>query len=84
MKNASIVHVEKITQFFKDGIETTPTADEKLLNAIFGTLEIKTTYFKTEIAVVKYKTEKELTIKFWEIVEQFKNFVHPSDLVIIK
>jgi hypothetical protein len=82
MKTATIIHKETVTQYFKDGAEVTPSAEEKLLNAIFGTMEEKVTTFRTELAVVKYKNKKELTAKFWEVAEQFKNFIHPNDLII--
>ena len=27
---------------------------------------------------------KELTAKFWEVAEQFKNWIHPNDLIIAR
>jgi hypothetical protein len=84
MKKATIIHLEKVTQYFKEGLEVTPSAEEKLLNAIFNTMETKTTEFKTELEVVTYKNEKELTAKFYEVAEQFKNFLHPNDLIIAR
>jgi len=82
MKTATIIHKEIVTQFFKEGVEVTPSAQDKLLNIIFGTMEEKVTIFRTELAVVEYKNQKELTAKFWEVSEQFKNFIHSSDLII--
>ena len=61
MKKATIIHLEKVTQYFKEGVEVTPSAEEKLLNAIFNTMETETIEFKTELEVVTYKNEKELT-----------------------
>ena len=61
MKKATIIHLEKVTQYFKDGVEVTPTATEKLMNSIFPSMETKTTEFRTELEVVSYKNEKELT-----------------------
>lgn len=81
---ATIIHLEKVTQYFKEGVEVTPSSEEKLLNAIFNTMETETTEFKTELEVVSYKNEKELTAKFYEIAEQFKNFLHPNDLIIAR
>jgi hypothetical protein len=82
MKTATITHKEVVTQYFKDGQEVTPSAQEKLLNSIFGTFETKTTEFKFPLEVVKYKNQKELTAKFLEVAEQFKNWIHPNDLII--
>lgn len=84
MKKATIIHLEKVTQYFKAGVEVAPTAEEKLLNAIFNTMETETTEFRTELEVVSYKNEKELTAKFWEVAEQFKNWIHPNDLIIAR
>ena len=84
MKKATIIHLEKVTQYFKAGVEVTPTSEEKLLNAIFNTMETETTEFRTELEVVNYKNEKELTAKFWEVAEQFKNWIHPNDLIIAR
>lgn len=82
MKKAKVIHIETVTQYFKDGIEVTPSAQEKLLNVIFKTMEEKTTTFKTELDVIKYKNQNELNTKFWGVAEQFKNFIHPSNLII--
>lgn len=82
MKTATITHLEKVTQYFKDGVEVTPTANEKLVNSIFGMFETKVTEFRFQLEVVKYKNQKELTAKFWEVAEQFKNWIHPNDLII--
>lgn len=82
MKTATITHKEVVTQYFKDGIEVTPTANEKLMNSIFGMFETKTTEFRFQLEVVTYKTKKELEAKFWEVSEQFKNWIHPNDLII--
>jgi hypothetical protein len=84
MKKATIIHLEKVTQYFKLGVEVIPTAEEKLMNAIFPSMETKTTEFKTELEVVSFKNEKELTAKFWEVAEQFKNWIHPNDLIIVR
>ena len=84
MKKATIIHLEKVTQYFKEGMEVTPSANEKLINAIFPSMETKVTEFRTELEVVNYKTEKELTAKFWEVEEQFKNWIHPNDLIIAR
>jgi hypothetical protein len=84
MKKATIIHLEKVTQYFKSGVEVTPTPEEKLMNAIFPSMETKTTEFKTELEVVSFKNEKELTSKFWEVAEQFKNWIHPNDLIIAR
>lgn len=84
MKKATIIHLEKVTQYFKEGMEVTPSANEKLINAIFPSMETKTTEFRTELEVVTYKNEKELTAKFWEVAEQFKNWIHPNDLIIAR
>lgn len=82
MKKAIIIHYEKITQYFKEDVEVIPTTEEKLLNAIFNTLETKTREFNTELEFISYKNEKELTEKFWKVAEQFKNYIHPNDLII--
>jgi hypothetical protein len=85
MKKATIIHLEKVTQYFKEGMEVTPSAEEKLLHAIFpANFETETTEFRTELEVVSYKNEKELTAKFWEVAEQFKNWIHPNDLIIAR
>lgn len=84
MKKATILHLEKFTQYFKGGVEVTPTSEEKLMNELFSTMETQTIEFKTEIKVVAYKNEKDLAAKFWEVAEQFKNFIHPNNLIIIK
>lgn len=84
MKKATIIHLEKVTQYFKEGQEVTPSANEKLMNEIFPSMETKTTEFRTELEVVTYKNEKELTAKFWEVAEQFKNWIHPNDLIIAR
>ena len=82
MKTAVIVHKQTVVQFFKDGEEIKLSAQDKLLNAIFGTMEETITNFKTEIAVVKYKNQKELTAKFWEVADQFKSFINPDELFV--
>lgn len=84
MKKATIIHLEKVTQYFKEGMEVTPSANEKLINAIFPSMETKVTELRTELEVVNYKNEKELTAKFWEVAEQFKNWIHPNDLIIAR
>lgn len=55
MKKATIIHLEKVTQYFKEGMEVTPSANEKLINAIFPSMETKVTEFRTELEVVNYK-----------------------------
>ena len=85
MKKATIIHYEKITQYFKDGVEVEPTSEQKLLHAIFPqNFETEATEFRTELEVVSYKNENELTAKFWEVAEQFKNWIHPNDLIIAR
>ena len=84
MKKATIIHKETVTQYFKNGVEVTPTAQEKLMNAIFPSMETKVTEFNFELEQVTYKNEKELTAKFWEVAEQFKNWIHPNDLMIAR
>ena len=84
MKKATILHLEKVTQYFKNGIEVTPTSEEKLMNEIFSIMETETTEFKTELKVVDYKNENDLAAKFWEAAEQFKSFIHPNNLIIVK
>ena len=82
MKTATIIHRETVKQYFKNGIEVTPSAEEKLMNELYPSMETKETTFNFPLEVVKYKNKKELTVKFWEVAEQFKNFIHPNDLVI--
>jgi hypothetical protein len=84
MKTATIIHLEKVTQYFKDGIEVIPTEEEKLLHSIFNTMQTETKEFKTEIGVLRYKNEKELNTNFYEFAQQFINFIHINDLIIIK
>jgi len=81
---AIITHKEVVTQYFKDGVEVAPTANEKLLNAIFNTFETKVSEFYFQLEMVTYKNQKELTAKFWEVARQFENFIHPNDLIIQK
>jgi len=82
MKTATIIHTETLTQYFKEGLEVTPSPQDKLMHAIYGTLEEIVTSFRTELAVVEYKNKKELTAKCQEVAEEFKNFIHPNDLTI--
>ena len=58
MKKATIIHLEKVTQYFKEGMEVTPSANEKLINAIFPSMETKVTEFRTELEVVKLQKRK--------------------------
>jgi hypothetical protein len=82
MKTATIIHQETVTQYFSNGVEYAPTPEEKLLNSIFNTLEIKTTTFEFELAEVAYSTNKDLDVKINAVLEGFKNFVHPNDVII--
>ena len=84
MAKAAIVHVEKVTQYFINGIETFPSPADKLRNAIFPTMETIKTEFKTELKIVDYKNQKELDAKFWQTADEYKYFIHPNDLIIEK
>jgi hypothetical protein len=87
MKKATIVHLEVVNQYFKDGVEITPTAEEKLLYSIWGVesgINVIRSEFKTDLAVVHYKNGKELADGFWKVVAQFESFIHSNDLVIVK
>lgn len=87
MKKATIVHLEVVNQYFKDGVEITPTAEEKLLYSIWGVesgINVIRSEFKTDLAVVPYKNGKELAAGFWKVAAQFESFIHSNDLVIVK
>ena len=76
----SVMHKEVITEYFVGGESVTPSADQKLLNSLFPFMETKTTEFITEIAIIRYKTARELEAKFQEIIVQFNGLLNPFDL----
>jgi len=84
MAKAAIVHLEKVIQYFINGIETSPSPADKLRNAIFPTMETIETEFQTELKIVSYKNQKELESKFWQTADEYKNFINPRDLIIQK
>lgn len=82
MKKAAIIHRERITQYFLDGKETQPTAEQKLLNSIFPFMETKCTEFNTTITEITYNTHRELENKLSTIQQEYSAFIHPSDLIV--
>ena len=76
----SEIQKEVITKYFVGGESVTPSADQKLLNSLFPFMETKTTEFITEIAIIRYKTARELEAKFQEIIVQFNGLLNPFDL----
>jgi len=66
MKTATLVHVETGVEFYKDGSLYTPTQEEKLLCAIFGTpsgIERLEQTFETEIDELVGFTKREIQAK---------------------
>lgn len=87
MKKATIAHMEVVRQYFKDGVEITPTDNEKLLHSIYGDstgMTVVVNEFKTDLAVVHYKNGKELAEGFWAVAVQFEPYIHSNDLIIVK
>ena len=66
MKTATLVHVETGVEFYKDGSLYTPTQEEKLLWALFGTpyeVERLERTFETEIDELVGFTKREVESK---------------------
>jgi len=86
MRHALIVHIEIVRQYFENGAEVFPTANEKLLMSIFpsDSITMEETTFRTELADITYINQNDLDGKWSEVYEQFKNFIPAEDLHVEK
>lgn len=82
MKNANLIHIERVNTYFMENEELqNPSKDQKLIASIFG--EVKTKVFETIFANVEYNTNKELQEQVEKELKNFKNHISILDEIYI-
>lgn len=84
MKTARLIHIENVTEYYKDGNLYYPSRNEKLLWSIFGipnNVEILEKTFETEVDVVRGSSKKEIDNIVQENFEKgVYNFLPPMGI----
>jgi hypothetical protein len=69
-----------------NGVEITPTWEQKLLNSLYPNqngMEMKVTTSSRIVGEISYKTKKELDAKFQEVATEYEKFINPFELSVV-